>query len=105
MKRALPYPIDLLPPHYPTSNKCNLIIRFALRLRKKGVALHLCNDAREQKENEMTYTIDDYLDSLHCDLDGCYRDLAYYESIGHQSRIDEVERVIASIKKQIEEAA
>ena len=53
----------------------------------------------------MTYTIDDYLDSLHCELDGCYRDLAYYESIGHQSRIDEVERVIASIKKQIEEAA
>ena len=62
--------------------------------------LHLCNDARKQKENEM-----DYIESLHCDLDGCYRDLAYYESIGHQSRIDEVERVIASIKKQIEEVA
>ena len=44
------------------------------------------------------------IDSLNNELDGCYRDLAYYESIGHQSRIDEVERVIASIKKQIEEA-
>ena len=62
--------------------------------------LHLCNDAREQKETEM-----DYIESLHCELDGCYRDLDHYESIGHQSRIEEVERVIASIKKQIEEAA
>ena len=62
--------------------------------------LHLCNEARKQKENEM-----DYIESLHCELDGCYRDLDYYESIGHQSRIEEVERVIASIKKQIEEAA
>ena len=67
--------------------------------------LHLCNDALKQRENEMTYTVDDYLDSLHCELDGCYRDLAYYESIGHQSRVDEVERVIASIKKKIEEVA
>ena len=47
----------------------------------------------------------DYIESLHWELDGCYRDLDYYESIGHQSRIEEVERVIASIKKQIEEAA
>ena len=54
----------------------------------------------ETKVNEM-----DYIESLHCELDGCYRDLDYYESIGHQSRIEEVERVIASIKKQIEEAA
>ena len=35
------------------ANKCNLIIRFALRLRKKRVALHLCNEARQQKVNEM----------------------------------------------------
>tara|TARA_R100000995_G_C3413742_1_gene90626 strand:+ start:110 stop:355 length:246 start_codon:yes stop_codon:yes gene_type:complete len=74
--------------------------------------LHLCNDAREQKENEMTYTTSEefwkrefLIDSLNNELDGCYRDLDYYESIGHQSRIDEVERVIASIKKQIEEVA
>ena len=67
--------------------------------------LHLCNDALKQRENEMTYTVDDYLDSLHCEVDSCYRDLAYDERIGHQSRVDEVERVIASIKKKIEEVA
>ena len=53
----------------------------------------------------MNYFNEQYIESLHCALDGCYRDLDYYESIGHQSRIDEVERVIASIKKQIEEVA
>jgi|TARA_A100001015_G_scaffold314947_1_gene425613 hypothetical protein len=53
----------------------------------------------------MSYLQEQYLESLHCALDGCYRDLDYYESIGHQSRIDEVERVIASLKKQIAEAA
>jgi len=60
----------------------------------------------------MTYTTSEefwkrefLIDSLNNELDGCYRDLDYYESIGHQSRIDEVERVIASIKKQIEEVA
>ncbi len=43
-----------------------------------------------------------YLESLRCALDGHYRDLDYYESIGHQSRIDDVERCIAALKKEIE---
>ena len=53
----------------------------------------------------MDYLQEQYIESLRSALDGCYRDLDYYESIGHQSRIDEVERVIDSLKKQIEEAA
>jgi hypothetical protein len=61
--------------------------------------------AINNKETVMSYLQEQYLESLHCALDGCYRDLDYYESIGHHSRIDEVERVIASLKKQIEEAA
>ena len=40
-------------------NKCNLIIRFALRLRKKRVALHLCNEARKQKANENEFIKND----------------------------------------------
>ena len=53
----------------------------------------------------MNYLQEQYIESLRSALDGCYRDLDYYESIGHQSRIGEVELVIASLKKQIEEAA
>lgn len=44
-----------------------------------------------------------YIESLNCALDSCYRDLDYYESIGHQSNIDEVEQRIVSLKQQIEE--
>ena len=52
----------------------------------------------------MDYLKQQHIESLHCARDGCYRDLDYYESIGHQSRIDEVEKVIASLKQQIESA-
>jgi len=44
-----------------------------------------------------------YIESLNCALDSCYRDLDYYGSIGHQSNIDEVEQRIVSLKQQIEE--
>lgn len=50
----------------------------------------------------MDYFNEQYIESLHCALDGCYRDLDYYESIGHQSRIDEVLKVIESLEQQIE---
>tara|TARA_Y100001937_G_C7011572_1_gene281216 strand:- start:547 stop:771 length:225 start_codon:yes stop_codon:yes gene_type:complete len=46
-----------------------------------------------------------YIESLNCALDSCYRDLDYYESIGHQKCIDQVEERIASLKQQIAEAA
>lgn len=50
----------------------------------------------------MNYFNEQYIESLHCALDGCYRDLDHYESIGHQSRIDEVLKVIESLEQQIE---
>ena len=53
----------------------------------------------------MNYFDEQYIESLHCALDGCYRDLDYYESIGHQSRIDEVLKVIESLEQQIESFA
>jgi len=46
-----------------------------------------------------------YIESLNCALDGCYRDIDYYESIGHQKCIDEVEERIALLKQQIKDAA
>ena len=46
-----------------------------------------------------------YIESLNFALDGYYRDLDYYERIGHQTRVDELEALIDSLKKQIEEAA
>jgi hypothetical protein len=45
-----------------------------------------------------------YIESLNSALDGYYRDLDYYERIGHQTRVDELEALIDSLKKQIEEA-
>lgn len=56
-------------------------------------------------EIDMDYLKQQHIDSLQNALDGCYRDLDYYESIGHQSRIAEVEAVIASMKKQINDAS
>jgi hypothetical protein len=49
----------------------------------------------------MNYFNKQYIESLHCALDGCYRDLDHYESVGHQSRIDEVLKVIESLEQQI----
>ena len=46
-----------------------------------------------------------YIQSLNYALDGYYRDLDYYERSGHQTRVDELEALIDSLKKQIEEAA
>ena len=45
-----------------------------------------------------------YIEALNHSLDGCYRDLDYYESMGIQSIIDEVEAAIASLKQQIKDA-
>ena len=46
-----------------------------------------------------------YIESLNCALDSCYRDIDYYESIGQQKCIDEVEERIALLKQQIKETA
>ena len=45
-----------------------------------------------------------YIEALNHSLDGCYHDLDYYESMGVQSIIDEVEAAIASLKQQIKDA-
>ena len=45
-----------------------------------------------------------YIEALNHSLDGCYRDFDYYESMGMQRFMDEVEAAIDSLKQQIKDA-
>jgi len=45
-----------------------------------------------------------YIEALNHSLDGCYRDFDYYESMGMQRVMDEVEAAIDSLKQQIKDA-
>jgi len=51
--------------------------------------------------NNMSYIKEMQIESMECELDSCYRDVDYYESIGDSKTVAQAEQRIALIKKQL----
>ena len=49
----------------------------------------------------MSYIKEMQIESMECELDSCYRDVDYYESIGDSKTVAQAEQRIALIKKQL----
>jgi hypothetical protein len=51
----------------------------------------------------MSYMKEMQIEAMECELDSCYRDIDYYESIHDQKTVIQVERRIALVKKQLKQ--